>query len=107
MHTPLPRKIERMLEHLDEEQLQLLCDKVWVRLLFLRRREDLHELSHFSVGDRVAFSARGQLLVGMIIRINQRTATLRTESGREWRVSPHFLSPLVETEHVTQLDAAG
>ena len=106
MQTLLPRKLERILEALNEEQLQLLCDKAWERLQLLRRTEDLHRLSRFSVGDRVIFSARGQLITGIIIRINQRTATLRTEHGREWRVSPHLLSTLMETEEVMPLDAA-
>jgi preprotein translocase subunit YajC len=107
MHTQIPRKIERIMEHLDEDQLQLLCDKAWERLQFLRRKEDLHRLSRFSVGDKVIFSARGQLITGTIIRINQRTVTLRTKHNREWRVSPHLLSPLMETEEAMPLDVAG
>lgn len=99
--------MERILDTLNEEQLELLYDKVWERLQFLRRKEDLHELSHFSVGDKVAFDCRGQLLAGIIIRINQRTVTLRTESGRQWRVSPHCLSPIVELEQIMPLDVLG
>jgi len=42
---------------------------------------------HLAVGDRVAFIAeKAGYLEGRIIRLNQKTVTLQTDTGHEWRV---------------------
>ena len=44
-------------------------------------------LIEFTVGDKVTFDdSKGVALVGMIARINRRTATLQTMDGKTWRV---------------------
>jgi len=51
----------------------------------------------FKVGDKVTFDdSKGVALVGMIIRINRRTATLQTMDGKTWRVDFQLLRHVVE-----------
>ncbi len=52
--------------------------------------------AHFRVGNRVSFTDQNlQHRVGLIVRINQRTATLDCE-GQTWRVGFGLLRPLVD-----------
>ena len=51
----------------------------------------------FQLGDKVTFDdANGHAQVGMIKRINRRTATLETMDGRTWRVDFQLLRRVVE-----------
>jgi hypothetical protein len=51
----------------------------------------------FRLGDKVTFDdAKGRALVGLIKRINRRTATLETMDGRTWRVGFELLRHVVE-----------
>jgi hypothetical protein len=34
--------------------------------------------------------------VGILIKFNQKTVTVLTDEGRQWKVSPQMLSPIVE-----------
>jgi len=54
-------------------------------------------LIEFKVGDKVTFDdGKGVALVGMIMRINRRTATLQTMDGKTWRVDFQLLRHVVE-----------
>lgn len=51
----------------------------------------------FKVGDKVTFDdGKGVAVVGMIMRINRRTATLQAMDGRTWRVDFQLLRHVVE-----------
>lgn len=51
----------------------------------------------FQVGDKVTFDdAKGVAQVGMITKINRRTATLQTMDGRNWRVDFQLLRPVLD-----------
>ncbi len=51
----------------------------------------------FRLGDKVPFDdAKGHALVGLIKRINRRTATLETMDHRTWRVGSELLRHVVE-----------
>ena len=50
-------------------------------------------LAHFSVGDRVSFQSHtGERKTGVIVRLNKKTASIRTDEGQQWNVHPGFLS---------------
>lgn len=56
-----------------------------------------HGRAEFKVGDKVTFDdGKGVALVGMIMRINKRTATLQTMDGKTWRVDFQLLRHVVE-----------
>ena len=53
--------------------------------------------SGFNVGDKVTFDdGKGHALVGVVAKINRRTATLETMDGRTWRVDFQLLRHVVD-----------
>ena len=79
------------LTKLSEEELIELNRRIVERLQLLRSARSLAQLARFSVGMVVEFDTDGgRTVTGTIARLNQRTATVVTASGR-WRVSPGLL----------------
>ena len=61
------------------------------RLQLLSSAKSLTQLAHFSVGMAVKIDTDdGRTITGTVARLNQRTVTVVTASGR-WRVSPSLL----------------
>ena len=76
------------LSKLSEEDLIELNRRIVERLQILRSKKSLAQLARFSIGMLVEFNADdGRTITGTVARVNQRTATVVTASGR-WRVSP-------------------
>jgi len=51
----------------------------------------------FKVGDKVTFDdAKGTALVGIVTRVNRRTATLQAMDGRNWRVGFELLRHVLD-----------
>jgi hypothetical protein len=81
------------LAKLSEDELIELNRRIVERLQLLRSARSLTQLAQFSVGMVVEFNTDdGRTVSGTIARLNQRTATVVTASGR-WRVSPGLLRP--------------
>jgi hypothetical protein len=78
---------------LSEDELVELNRRIVERLQLLRSARSLAQLARFSVGMVVEFDTDdGRTVMGTIARLNQRTATVVSASGR-WRVSPGLLRP--------------
>ena len=76
---------------LSEDDLVELNRRIVERLQLLRSAKSLARLARFSVGMIVEFDTDdGRTISGTVARLNQRTATVVTASGR-WRVSPSLL----------------
>ena len=83
---------------LPEDELIELNQRIVERLQLLRSSKSLARLAQFSMGMVVEFDTDdGRTISGTVARLNQRTATVVTTSGR-WRVSPGLLRP-VTTPH--------
>jgi len=79
------------LTKLSEEELIALNQRIVERLQLLRSAKSLTQLGKFSVGMMVEFGTDdGRTVSGTVARLNRRTATIVTASGR-WRVSPALL----------------
>ena len=79
------------LTKLSEDDLIELNRRIVERLQLLRSAKSLVQLARFSVGMMVEFETDdGRTISGTVARLNQRTATVVTASGR-WRVSPSLL----------------
>lgn len=79
------------LAKLSEDDLIELNRRVVERLQLVRSAKNLAQLARFSVGMAVRFdTGDGRTISGTVARLNQRTATVVTPSGR-WRVSPSLL----------------
>ena len=51
----------------------------------------------FNRGDRVSFDDRdGRVQIGVVVRVNQRTATIDTGDGGNWRVPFHLLRHVLD-----------
>ena len=52
------------------------------------------QLAQFAEGDRVQFTANDRSIKhGMIMRLNKKTASVLTDDGQNWKVSPALLHP--------------
>ena len=79
------------LARLSEDDLVELNRRIVERLQLLRSAKSLAHLARFSVGMAVIFDTDdGRTITGTVARLNQRTVTVVTASGR-WRVSPSLL----------------
>ncbi len=79
------------LDTLSETELRELNREIINRLKFYSETRQRVQLMSFRIGDRVEFDTDQGFIDGVIIRINQKTATIDADDGRSWRVSPHFL----------------
>ena len=78
---------------LSEDELLELNRRVVERLQFIRSAKSLAQLARFSVGMAVEFDTDdGRTISGTVARLNQKTATVVSATGR-WRVSPSLLQP--------------
>ena len=95
-HTVLDRNLfTEALRHMGEQDLIYLNRMVVERLNLLAQAKSTVQLAQFSEGDRVGFTTQdGTLKRGVIVRLNKKTASLRTDDGQNWKVSPGLLSKL-------------
>lgn len=92
-HTLLDRALfTEALRHMGEEDLLYLNRMVIERLNLLAQAKSTVQLAQFAEGDRVHFSTPdGTQKHGVIVRLNKKTASLRTDDGQNWKVSPGLL----------------
>lgn len=82
------------LDELSESELRSLHREIIVRLNFYSESRRKEQLMAFRIGDRVEFDTDQGHIEGFIIRINQKTASINADDGRNWRVSPNFLKKI-------------
>lgn len=81
---------------LNEEQLRLLNRKIVERLKLIRRAKSSVSLARFNLGDRVYFLYEGRKTLGTIIRLNQKSASIKLDDGQQWLVAPGLLTKIIE-----------
>jgi len=82
------------IRRMSEDDLRFLNRLIVERLKLIGQARSTSMLARFSVGDRVGFaSPSGQRKVGVIIRLNKKTASIATDDGQHWNVHPGFLTP--------------
>jgi len=80
------------LRHMREEDLLFLNRMVVERLNLLAHARSTVQLAQFAEGDRVEFTTNdGALKRGSVVRLNKKTASLLTDDGQQWKVSPALL----------------
>lgn len=86
------RKMEPIVRELNYPELVVLNRMVVERIRMIQKARTLVSMSRFHVNDRVIWTGRdGSVRTGVIIRLNQRTATIKTAMDEYWKVSPQFL----------------
>lgn len=62
------------------------------RLTLLAQARSTVQLARFAQGDRVEFTTQdGIVKHGVVLRLNKKTASLRTDDAQNWKVSPALL----------------
>ncbi|MFV0679429.1 hypothetical protein [Ottowia sp.] len=80
------------LRHMIEEDLRYLNRMVVERLNLLIQAKSTVALVQFAEGDRVQFTtSEGVVKRGVVLQLNKKTVSLRTEEGQHWKVSPGLL----------------
>src|SRR5215213_9609715 len=96
------------IDRLSEAELIDLNNRIVARLRFLQQMRAHVEMLEFKIGDRVSFQPPGHGPVeGMLTRYNKKTVTVVTDDGRQWNVSPTFLSKAVPPKGKNHAGSAG
>jgi hypothetical protein len=92
-HTVLDRELfTQALRHMGEADLLYLNRMVIERLNLLAQARSTVQLAQFAEGDHVHFTTNeGLMKHGVVVRLNKKTASLLTEDGQNWKVSPALL----------------
>ncbi len=95
-HTVVDRELfVQALRNMGEEDLRFINRLVVERLNLLAQARSTVQLAQFAVGDRVQFTlSDGTVMRATVMRLNKKTASLRTGDGRHWTVSPGLLRRL-------------
>ena len=91
--TVLDRELfVQALRHMGAEDLLFLNRMVVERLNLLAQARSTVQLAQFAEGDRVEFTTQhGIVKQGVVVRLNKKTASLRTDDAQNWKVSPALL----------------
>lgn len=84
--------------HVDIEKLSLdelldLNRRVVRRIEYLHGLKTRAHLDRFEPGDRVSFQNEGRMVEGVVVRVNQKTLSIKTKDTY-WRIHPRFLTKL-------------
>ena len=87
------------IDKLTEDELIELNHRIVERLKFLESIHAHHEMMRFSPGERVSFKPCGRdRQIGTLVKFNQKTVTVITESGQKWNISPRLLSKIKDVK---------
>ncbi len=91
--TVLERELfAQALRHMGEQDLLYLNRMVVERLNLLAQAKSTVQLAQFTEGDQVHFTTGdGITKYALVVRLNKKTASLLTDDGQNWKVSPQFL----------------
>lgn len=84
------------IDQFTENELRDLHHRVTERLRLIHQMRAHGVMMNFSIGDRVAFTADGRRIAGVLARYNRKTVTVIADGGHRWNVSPGLLEK-VET----------
>lgn len=86
------RKFEPLLKDLSRYELEILNKMIVNRVNIMNKAESLLAMSEFNVGDRVSWPSRdGNTYTGIIIKLNNKTASVKVDDSGYWNVSPQLL----------------
>lgn len=81
------------IRRMNEEDLRFLNRLIVERLKLIGQARSTSMLARFNMGDRVSFQSNsGERKVGVIIRLNKKTASIVADDGQQWNVHPGFLT---------------
>jgi hypothetical protein len=81
------------LEKMSREELLTLNKRIIERLQYLSRMKTRSALDRFEVGDLVGFQSEGRMIEGLVIRVNQKSLSVKTKDSH-WTIHPQFVTKL-------------
>ena len=83
------------IDKMTEAELVELNHRIVQRLKFLDSMHYHNEMLKFNIGDKVSFepSGRGRQ-TGTLVKYNQKTVSIVTDSGQRWNVAPSLISKI-------------
>lgn len=94
--TNILAEVDELILKLNEEQLRLINRKIVERLKLIHRAKSSVSLARFNLGDRVYFIYEGRKMLGTITKLNQKSASIKLDDGRQWLVSPGLLTKAID-----------
>jgi hypothetical protein len=83
------------IRRMNEDDLRFLNHLIVERLKLLSQARSTVMLARFNPGDLVSFqSTTGERKIGVVVRLNKKTASVATNDGQHWTVHPGYLSPV-------------
>ena len=86
------------IDGLSYEELLQLNHRVVERLKMLESMQAHVDMMAFNLGQRVSFESQQGRLFGTVVKYNRKTVAVLGDDGRQWRVSPHLLSPVNDVD---------
>ncbi len=74
------------------EELITLNRRVVERLKFLQKARAHVDMMAFNLGTKVSFETDEGRRFGRLTKYNQKTVTVITDEGQQWRIPPHLMS---------------
>jgi len=95
--------IDEVIDEMPEAVLKTLHDRIVNRLNVLQRQRVMQSMADFRPGDVVSFQTdRGEIITGVLVRLNKKSVTVHTENDNRWNVAPQLLTrvkrPLIPEE---------
>lgn len=88
----LEQDLKRFINLLDYDDLVKLHEYIAKRLNLILNKRAMEGVQKFNILDRVYFIDNdGNEITGTVIRLNQKTVTIKADDGKRWRVSPSYL----------------
>jgi hypothetical protein len=91
--------VAEAIRRMDVDDLQYLNRLIVDRIKLIAQARSTTLLARFGVGDRVGFQSPIGSQTGIIIRLNKKTASIQTDDGHQWNVSPGLLTPVSAGQH--------
>jgi hypothetical protein len=86
------RKFEPFIKDLTESELTILNQMVVERIRLMRKANAIISMAKLNIGDRVSWLGNNGLKDnGIIIRLNHKTASVKTDNKGIWNISPQLL----------------
>jgi hypothetical protein len=80
------------IKRMNEDDLIFLNRLIVERLNLISQAKSTSLMARFTQGDRVGFQAPdGQMLDGIVLRLNKKTVSVATDDGHQWNVAPGLL----------------
>lgn len=92
MPQDFAKQFSQIVAKFDEHQLHIAHGIIAQRLSLVHKARALYAMSAFQVLDRVSFTHHATYYHGTVMKLNQKTITVRLDNGQQWNVSPSLLA---------------